>query len=784
MSDNNTNTPSQNPEINYGYSSKNIHVSQGAEKHRIDPGQFLGADDSEGIFNQFVEIYDNAIDEMIEWYRKLHDQDHLGPLLNGEKLPPLILTVEIKDDWTVIIDDMGRGVPCDTPVDADGNPIGEPAIFPIFENDSAGGKSVHAQGGYAQGTAGMHGAGAAVSKSCTRHFDVTARSGSGNGVYMVRYIDGNRDTSIGVNGLVYKEPLSYEHPIPEYRKYNVPYTGTRIEYLFDDRVLSPTYNGLPTDPYGENELIERMHQSLLGVEDRDCIVIDFTFKGEYTRITPYDITPESLVGYDVNNPPEEETCARFTVASASSAAGSKAEFNAKIFLNMDLNGFEFRDTAIVNRLKMQKSTSTNYIKDTLHNFIAEDVNKWLEKHPDVKKPSKVAYNYSKFFRCCTILNLPRATFSGQQKDNLKSTEYGYAFKEEILRVLQTNRKFFQPVVKRAIEGIKQYDAARKAEEKAKEKREKDLKRELDKEAQRKKNEELANSLEGQVMDGKVGRRGKVRIKASHKPTNVSRIGFFEGENAADTVNELINAGEPLAAVTFTGKLANIYDPKNDNVESIQRLIRQVFLQPYAEYLIFTDPDPDGAHIRMQILALIAEYAPHMLFQERVFVIRAPYGKIQVHAGEKVIIQNEFEGTLVLEEGTHYVNSYDELRSAVEQGAEYILSYSGALDVMSNCKDISTHTMLNDPKYKIPIKCPTATDLKYLKEMLTPDSEVKKQFTNMFYTERKMISKYAKGSNRKLKLKTGRKGLVSVAYSVTDTPIVSGYQNLTHYNVLY
>ena len=775
----------ENNSMSFGYSTDSIHVAKGAEKHRIDPGQYLGADDSEGIFNQFVEIYDNAIDEMLHWYATLHDDQHLGPVLNGAKLPPLELTIEVKDDWSIVVEDMGRGVPCDTPVDENGNPTGaEPGIFPIFENDSAGGKAVHAKGGYSQGTAGMHGAGAAVSKSCTRYFNVMARSGSGNGVYYVNYIEGERDYSKGVNGLVYAGPLSYEHPIEEYRKYNIPYTGTRIEYLYDERILAPTYNGLPTDPYGEQELIDRIRQSLLGVEDRGSVIVHFTFKGDYTKITPYDITPESLIGYDGTDPEAANRCARFDIQSAPAAAGTKGEFGAKIYLNMDLNGYDFKDTALVNRLKMQKSTSTQCIKNILHEFISEDVDKWLAKHPDVKKPSARAYNYSKFFKCCTILTLPKATFSKQQKDDLKSTDYIQGFKEELYRTLEANRKFFKPVVDRAIQGIKAYDAAQKAEAKAKEKREKDLKRELDKEALKKRNEELANSLEGQVLDSIEGRKGKIRIKHSHQPINISRIGFFEGENAAEVINNLINDGEPLAAVTFTGKLANIYDPKNDNIESIQRLVREVFLQPYTEYLIFTDPDPDGAHIRMQTLALIAEYAPHMLFQERVFVIRAPYGQIRVYAGDKVVIQNEFEGTLVLEEGIHYVNSYAEMQSAIEQGAEYLLSYSGALDVMAGCKDISIQTMLSDPKYKVPIKCPTARDLEYLKEMLTPDSLVKKKFTNAFYTERKMINKYASSGNRRLKIKTGGDRLIPVAHSVTDTPIVSGYQNLTHYNVLY
>ena len=69
-------------------------------------------------------------------------------------------------------------------------------------------------------------------------------------------------------------------------------------------------------------------------------------------------------------------------------------------------------------------------------------------------------------------------------------------------------------------------------------------------------------------------------------------------------------------------------------------------------------------------------------------------------------------------------------------------------------------------------------------MLTPDSEVKKVFTNQFYTERKLLTRSVKDSTRNIRLKTGSNGLTRVNYSVTETPIFSGYKNMSYFSVLF
>ena len=822
-----------------GYSSGSIHKATGAQRHRLDAGQFLDAVNVRGIENQLFELMDNSIDESLEYYKVLSTSKRFKIMYNGKKMslrkvlklnneviPPLELDVEIREDNHVIISDMGRGLPCDIPVDKNGTPTGEePGIFPIYEDDSAGSKKVHSKANLKDkgilldeeeeiknedvdeedddegdgddideaysGTdiSGMHGAGGSVAKSITNIFKVVTRTlsrnaiGEGAGQYAVSYTNGERDRDKGENGLVYLGELEYDNPNPILAKYNIPRTGTTIEYVYAEDVLTAEDDeGRPCDPYDKDSIIERLRTSLIGVANRNAIVINFTFKGETVRISPNDYTPEIILGVDSDS----DNLCQIELESPPTAL-PKDQFKARLFLNYMPEKEGFHITNVVNRLPLTYSTATKVIERCILNSTASTIARWHSKNPKIKKPPERQGGCAKYFQGVLIMHMPLPIFSSQTKDTLTSSSYLKDFSIALEKIFADNPEIFDAAIERYKEYAETYTRIQQNEEDLKKQREKELKNKKEKKTEEQIFKE-AKSKQGDMREQiKAEKKDKSFIPCRH--SEKCPVAFFEGRTAVEPVMSAIGSGKvSVNLYQLKGKLPNVFDPKFSlqKSEKVLNLVNNVFVRDFPEYYIFTDPDPDGAHIAILLLAIISKYKPEMLVREKVFIIRAPYGKVFVPQDKVVSIKNDYEGVRKLKPGMHnFVNSYGEMASALAQGALFKEAYAGVSAVVSSCiKDgITVHELLTNPQYKVPIKSPKKDELSYLQNMLTPNSIIKKQFTNQYFTNRQRECKFVTRGYKDLKVKKGAgKMLEEITQSISDTPTVRNYQALEFYNL--
>ena len=116
------------------YSAKNITVLEGLQPVRERPGMYIGSTSVKGLNHLVYEILDNSVDE------------HLAGYCNK-------ITVTLRKDGSVTIEDNGRGIPVDL------HDKGYPAERVIMTTLHAGGKfdnSAYKTSG------GLHGVGASV----------------------------------------------------------------------------------------------------------------------------------------------------------------------------------------------------------------------------------------------------------------------------------------------------------------------------------------------------------------------------------------------------------------------------------------------------------------------------------------------------------------------------------------------------------------------------------------------------------------------------------------------
>ena len=130
------------------YTAADIQVLEGLEAVRRRPGMYIGSTDSRGLHHLVYEIVDNSIDEAMAGFCDQVD-------------------IRIKPDCSVVVTDMGRGIPIDMHART-----GKSALETVMTYLHAGGKFDH-QAYKVSG--GLHGVGAAVVNALSSDFWVEVR---------------------------------------------------------------------------------------------------------------------------------------------------------------------------------------------------------------------------------------------------------------------------------------------------------------------------------------------------------------------------------------------------------------------------------------------------------------------------------------------------------------------------------------------------------------------------------------------------------------------------------
>lgn len=701
------------------YGAESISWEQGADKYRRNPARFLGSQDILGIRNQFVEILDNSIDETIRYSAENKIK---------EALP---VNITINEDESVIIEDFGQGIPCEI------HPkYGVPAIYPICESDSAGGKSRGTSGYSGIQTAGVHGAGLAVSIACTEYTELQVDSVSADGRFLLRYEKGIRDPK-GLERIGNLEEKSREEQvIIGVSKSEMPEAymrgGTKITYKYDESVFKKTLNGRSmTEAFSKEEIENKIYNALMGSNGE--FKVNFKYKNEpMVTFTYEDAKPESVFNDQSR------------IAIIEAGYNGVQPFRIKLYLQVSKDNMRKKTKTLVNRLEMYKSTSTPRMVDCVTSVVLDRlalIKKELPQYKDVRITSRVVEQYLNYVE---IINLTGGTFDGQTKQKLTSTDYLMDFERELTSAMKSSESFFNniviPILQAEIEKHEDQIRIEKARQKEKERQERMKK--TQKTAQ-----EVNQLLENKSLRAQNKIKSKITIKDSPFRTQESTLVYVEGESAGSVFNNIHDEGEiPVAIALAKGNMPNVtYEEMIGNQLTKDNIV-YCLKAGYKDIAIFTDADSDGLHIKILHLMQILTFAKHYLDTGRVYLIPSPYSKVNVR---KPMVLDLYGEQKIYTVGENYCYSAKEHQSLTAAGATVIRKFTGLAD-----SDLSPNYLLKHKENWIKLKNITDQDIQALNIVLSGETlNFRRSYTADIFSDRQFREKYIFSNRNGLSIET-------------------------------
>lgn len=691
------------------YDDLSIIKEEGADKHRARVSQYLGASDINGLEAQLKEFFDNARDEMIEAYNNWSSEefkDTLGKDL--EVCKEFFIDVQIHDNWAVTVADYGRGLPCGI------HPkYNEPTPHIIFENDSAGGKN-RGGAGYKSGTSGTHGAGGAVSISCSKVARIITKTTSPEGVYIMEYTEGKRSKDLTRIGEVkLREGCQY-----------LKDTGTIVQYEADLSVFTQALNGV-NQPYRYRfeELKKYFINSIYPAPE--AVKIRFKYPGKEVEI--YDRNSLDLA---------DELGCKLSEVTALEIDGNDFEknpYDMKIYMAAKSNRFNTK--LICNGLTVVNKQIDNTIQIVLGNKYDELLS-LMQPSPISGRLREGSHrqNFTDRFKCVIALRLTKPEYSGQHKQILSSTNF---IRDLQIKLNQTLRKddatllnAFKIEFEMAKLSIEQAEIIEKARIEHEKKKEKAEKEKLKKKVLSMQEENL--TIE-QKIDAELDEKASVKLKENALSASQTNVTIFEGFSAGYGFTEILkeNPSFDTAAIYIKGKIDNIVKNDSEGTELLIPFIKMLS-KGWKSIRILTDGDADGFHIRVLLLKILYEYFPQYFTAGKIYIIVAPYAKVIFPKDTFVKIDG---AKRLYKKGDNFVNTPSELTDCVNAGGIFIEKYNGLGDNKLHLKEL-----LTNPKYLLKVENPNEFELDKLTDVLSTKSEHKRQELMPYLTDRTKIEK--------------------------------------------
>ena len=557
------------------YSASDIQVLEGMEAVRKRPGMYIGSTDQRGLHHLIYEIVDNSVDEFMAGYCSS-------------------VTVVIREDGSVKVDDDGRGIPVDK------HPTtGLTALETVMTTLHAGGKF----GGKAYAVSGgLHGGGAS---------GVNALS-----IWVKAYVtrDGNlyeQEYSRGIS--------STELTFQALQNGSSSHTGTSIEFMPDTEIFGELV-------YDFNVLSNRFKEMAYLNKG-----LKITFKSEWhssrwpnNEVTYYfDGGISSFVrGLNQNrgvvheNPiyvEKDLDGTKVEVALQYNATFSEFVYAFANCINTEdggthVTGFRSALTRVLNDYGRKQKL----IKDNEPNLSGEDVREGVTAVISVK--------------------LKDPQFEGQTKNKLGNpearTQVETVLGEALQIFLEDNPREGRAIIDKCMTSQRAREAARKARELIIRK----------------------NAMDGGGLPGKLA-------DCSEKNPELCEIYLVEGDSAGGTA-KMGRDRRFQAILPLWGKILNVEKAQPDKIvshDAIRSMITAIGAGVdsrvgveeegtgfdleklrYHRIIIMCDADVDGSHIRTLLLTFFFRHMRPLVEHGHLYIAQPPLYKINVGKKEQYV----------------------------------------------------------------------------------------------------------------------------------------------------
>ena len=547
------------PQGDEAYSASDIQVLEGMEAVRKRPGMYIGSQDQRGLHHLIYEIVDNSVDEFMAGHCSA-------------------VSVTIREDGSVIVEDDGRGIPVDK------HPTtGMTALETVMTTLHAGGKF----GGKAYAVSGgLHGVGASVVNALSTWLRASVTR-DGN-VYRQEY---SRGKSMGE---MTSESLSNG---------SSGHTGTAIEFMPDTEIFSELV-------YDFSTLSNRFKEMAYLNKG-----LQITFRSEWhasrwpnNEVTYYfDGGISSFVrGLNQNrgvvheNPiyvEKDFEGTKVEVALQYNDSFSEFVYAFANCINTEdggthVTGFRSALTRVLNDYGRKQKL----FKDTEPNLSGEDTREGVTAVISVK--------------------LKDPQFEGQTKNKLGNpearTQVETVLGEALQIFLEDNPREGKAIIDKCMTSQRAREAARKARDLIIRK----------------------NAMDGGGLPGKLA-------DCSEKNPELCEIYLVEGDSAGGSA-KMGRDRRFQAILPLWGKILNVEKARADKIvahDAIRSMITAIGAGldedfdleklRYHRIIIMCDADVDGSHIRTLLLTFFYRHMPELVDHGHLYIAQPPLYKISI-----------------------------------------------------------------------------------------------------------------------------------------------------------
>jgi DNA gyrase subunit B len=558
--------------MTHKYNADSIKVLEGLEAVRIRPAMYIGSTGKEGLHHLVYEVVDNSIDEAAGGYCDT-------------------ITVKIRVDNSIVVDDNGRGIPVDIH-----KTEGVSAAEVVMTKLHAGGK--FSNDSY-KISGGLHGVGVSVVNALSKECELEVRR-DGN-VYIQTYTRGIPNGPMEMAGKTRGK-------------------GTKVTFLPDDEIFDDTEFSFDVISNRLRELaFLNSGVKITLTDERNDKKNEFLYKGGINSFVEYINRNKKVLH---KNP------IYITGAKDDCSVEVALQYNETYLENIfafansintteggtHLIGFRSALTRVFNNY----ATTSKIIKDGKESLRGEDLREGLA--------------------CVISVKVKNPQFEGQTKTKLGNSEVrglveGIVY-EKIGSFLEENPSIAKQILNKCLEAARAREAARRA-----------------KELTRRKSAMEVGALPGKLADcqekdpalseiylvegdsaGGSAKQGRDRKNQAILPLRGKVLNVEKARFDKMLQNEEIKI---IVTALGTGIGTGDYD-----VSKLR----------YHKVIIMTDADVDGSHIRTLLLTFFFRQMRELIERGYLFIAQPPLYKMVDRKKESYIQNEEQMRNYILESG--------------------------------------------------------------------------------------------------------------------------------------